>query len=137
MKIYVQAKNTQVDQLESKLNNQIQQQQQKTALNAQKKPVLKFWKRNAWQQQMELERKRLKTLEERLGRIRKIKRQMNGERLRDMAEDRLRKREPELTQRRDNVLKKERQQQSLNQEQSKTNKANHQVSLGRSREIIR
>ena len=136
LKIYVQAKNTQVEQLESKLNNQIQQQQQKIVLNTRKKPVLKFWKRNAWQQQMDLERKRLKTMEERLGRIRKIKRQMNGERLRDMAEDRLRKREPELTQRRDDELKKDRQQQSLKQEQSKVNEASLTAGLGRSREII-
>ena len=137
LKIYVLAKNTQVEQLESKLNNQVQRQQQKIVLNTRKKPVLKFWKRDVWQQQMDLERKRLKALEERLRRIRKIKRQMNGERLQDMAEDRLRKREPELAQRRDDELKRDRQQQSLKQEQSKVTDASLKAGFGRIREITR
>ena len=87
--------------------------------------------------QQALERKRLKTMEERLGRIRKIKRQMNGERLQDMAEDRLRKREPELAQRRDDELKRDRQQQSLKQEQSKVTDASLKAGFGRIREITR
>lgn len=136
-KIYIEAKSKAAEKLESKLEDKVVQQQKKITLLKKSRPgVFNFWRKSGWKTSLDREQKRLNSLRRRLSNVKAIRSKMHGEHLREMAIKKLRKREKELSRRRDEYVQAQ-TQQTLIQQHERQQQREQSHSLGLTRNIIR
>lgn len=137
LKEYVQAKALQVERIEEKLTQVVTQQQMALKRKGTERPgaVTSLWKGTQWKKEQKQLQNRLQVLQRRLSWVKKIRHDMGGKRLEEMALKKLRKKEPELTSRRDAFVKAQTEQmvtQHMAARKQQQEKARSQ-SLGRTR----
>lgn len=137
LRIYTQSKYNQLEKIENKLENFITIQQHMVKQTASLRPgvVASLWRGGLWKKEYKDQQNRLQVLQQRLSRVKKIRHDMGGKRLEEMALKKLRKKEPELTSRRDAFVKAQTEQmvtQHMAVRKQQQEKARSQ-SLGRTR----
>lgn|GEM_PF-5215058 len=130
---YIRAKSEQVDRIEQKLEAMIQTQQREMDQLQRNKPSILAKK---WQQDIARRKSICNRLTTRLEFVRELKEEVDvlSSKLEALAEQKLRKEEPELARRRDTILKKLRQAQVEQIKQSHNIDREKRQDLGRSRE---
>lgn len=135
---YIGAKSEQVDRIEQKLEAIIQTQQREMDQLQRNKPSIltKSSIRNQWQQDISRRKSICNRLTTRLEFVRELKEEVDvlSSKLEALAEQKLRKEEPELARRRDTILKKLRQTQVEQIKQSHNIDREKRQDLGRSQE---
>lgn len=137
IKDYAQEKTAQIESLEPRLE-QLVQNQQMAVLKIQEQrpgPIASLWKGAAWKQEQQTRQARLETLECRLSRVKKLR--QDGKCLEDFAIKKLRRNEPELTAKRDELLQKQRREAVAAQvkRQEQMREQGQSLGLSRVREI--
>lgn len=112
LKIYTQSKYNQLEKIENKLENFVTVQQDRVKQTFSHRPgvVASLWRGSLWKKEYKHQQNRLQVLQRRLSWVKKIRHDMGGKRLEEMALKKLRKKEPELTSRRDDFVKAQTEQ---------------------------
>lgn len=137
VKMYLHEKQSQTEHIETVLESRIGNQRELVRQTAANRPgpIASLWKGAAWKQEQQTRQARLETLECRLSRVKKLR--QDGKRLEDFAIKKLRRNEPELTAKRDELLQKQRREavaaQVKRQEQAR--EQGQSLGLSRIREI--
>ena len=123
--VYVEAKQEQVERLEDRLENLIEQQLARLQQSQSRRPGLFAMPgtRAAWQQQQARQQARIQCLQNRLENVREIKESMDlhGPRIEVLAARKLRSREPELAGEWDKVRLAQRHHQALQRKKQAQN----------------
>lgn len=137
LKTYLYEKQSQIEHVETALENRIGDQRELVSQTAASRPgpIASLWKGAAWKQEQQTRQARLETLECRLSRVKKLR--QDGKCLEDFAIKKLRRNEPELTAKRDELLQKQRREAVAAQvkRQEQMREQGQSLGLSRVREI--